>query len=303
MLLWNSDTPASIFARRRSGGSTSGLAAPMIRKLVGISSGSPAASRPSLSPAITLAKAGRVDVAHLGRAALVGADLDRVAAQCEDGPHAQRPRSQQLRLQGHEVPVARGELKDRLEPLVEQQRRTRDRRHLDRRRRVVGDVDGRHVVPQRASRRPDGGRVGIARRTELGRDREPAGGQHATESGRAHPGLIPSGAIMPTLTAQLVGGPTAVLEYAGLRWLTDPAFSPPGDYEGGLRKTTGPAVAADDVGAIDVVLLSHDHHSDNLDPEGRVFLPRAGRPDDGRGRGAAGRQRGRDRAVGVGGGR
>jgi len=81
---------------------------------------------------------------------------------------------------------------------------------------------------------------------------------------------------MPTLTAQLVGGPTAVLEYAGLRWLTDPAFSPPGEYEGGLRKTTGPAVAADDVGAIDVVLLSHDHHSDNLDPEGRAFLPRAG---------------------------
>jgi L-ascorbate metabolism protein UlaG (beta-lactamase superfamily) len=81
---------------------------------------------------------------------------------------------------------------------------------------------------------------------------------------------------MPTLTVQLVGGPTAVLHYAGLRWLTDPAFSPPGEYEGGLRRTTGPAVAADAVGAIDVVLLSHDHHSDNLDPDGRAFLPRAG---------------------------
>ncbi|MFL5902991.1 MAG: MBL fold metallo-hydrolase [Solirubrobacteraceae bacterium] len=81
---------------------------------------------------------------------------------------------------------------------------------------------------------------------------------------------------MPTLTVQLVGGPTAVLHYAGLRWLTDPAFSPPGEYEGGLRKTTGPAVTADAVGAIDVVLLSHDHHSDNLDPDGRAFLPRAG---------------------------
>jgi L-ascorbate metabolism protein UlaG (beta-lactamase superfamily) len=80
---------------------------------------------------------------------------------------------------------------------------------------------------------------------------------------------------MSTLTAQLVGGPTAILEYAGVRWLTDPALSPPGEYEGGLVKTTGPAVAADDMGAIDVVLLSHDHHSDNLDPEGRAFLPRA----------------------------
>jgi L-ascorbate metabolism protein UlaG (beta-lactamase superfamily) len=82
---------------------------------------------------------------------------------------------------------------------------------------------------------------------------------------------------MTTLTAQLVGGPTAVLEYAGLRWLTDPALSPPGEYEGGLVKTTGPALDLDAIGSIDVVLLSHDHHSDNLDPAGREFLPRAGR--------------------------
>ena len=82
---------------------------------------------------------------------------------------------------------------------------------------------------------------------------------------------------MTTLTAQLVGGPTAVLEYAGLRWLTDPSLSPPGEYAGGLVKTTGPAVDVDAIGPIDVVLLSHDHHSDNLDPAGRAFLPRAGR--------------------------
>ena len=80
-----------------------------------------------------------------------------------------------------------------------------------------------------------------------------------------------------TLTVRLVGGPTAVLDYAGLRLLTDPTFDPPGEHEGGLTKLTGPAVAADDVGAIDAVLLSHDHHSDNLDPGGRAFLPRAGR--------------------------
>jgi L-ascorbate metabolism protein UlaG (beta-lactamase superfamily) len=82
---------------------------------------------------------------------------------------------------------------------------------------------------------------------------------------------------MTTLTAQLVGGPTAILEYAGLRWLTDPSLSPPGEYEGGLVKTTGPAVDVDAIGPIDVVLLSHDHHSDNLDPAGREFLARAGR--------------------------
>ncbi|HTU86119.1 MAG TPA: MBL fold metallo-hydrolase [Solirubrobacteraceae bacterium] len=75
----------------------------------------------------------------------------------------------------------------------------------------------------------------------------------------------------------LVGGPTAVLEYAGLRWLTDPALSPPGEYAGGLVKTTGPAIDPEALEPIDVVLLSHDHHSDNLDPAGREFLPRAGR--------------------------
>ena len=74
----------------------------------------------------------------------------------------------------------------------------------------------------------------------------------------------------------LVGGPTAVFEYAALRWLTDPAFSAPGEYSG-LVKLTGPAIAPDAVGDVDVVLLSHDEHSDNLDPAGRAFLPQAGR--------------------------
>jgi L-ascorbate metabolism protein UlaG (beta-lactamase superfamily) len=82
---------------------------------------------------------------------------------------------------------------------------------------------------------------------------------------------------MTTLTAHLVGGPTAILEYAGLRWLTDPSLSSPGEYAGGLVKTTGPALDLREIEPIDVVLLSHDHHSDNLDPAGREFLPRAGR--------------------------
>jgi len=82
---------------------------------------------------------------------------------------------------------------------------------------------------------------------------------------------------MTSFTAQLVGGPTALLEYGGLRWLTDPALSPPGEYAGGLVKVTGPAVAPEALEPIDVVLLSHDQHSDNLDPGGRELLPRAGR--------------------------
>ena len=81
----------------------------------------------------------------------------------------------------------------------------------------------------------------------------------------------------PVLT--LVGGPTAIIEYAGIRLLTDPTFDEPGDYPSGsvtLHKLTGPALGPDKVGEIDVVLLSHDQHPDNLDAAGRAFLPRAG---------------------------
>jgi L-ascorbate metabolism protein UlaG (beta-lactamase superfamily) len=75
-----------------------------------------------------------------------------------------------------------------------------------------------------------------------------------------------------------IGGPTALLEYGGLRFLTDPTFDPPGgEYTTGpvtLRKTAGPAISADALD-YDVVLLSHDHHSDNLDHLGRLSLAKA----------------------------
>jgi L-ascorbate metabolism protein UlaG (beta-lactamase superfamily) len=80
---------------------------------------------------------------------------------------------------------------------------------------------------------------------------------------------------MSTLAIRLVGGPTAELEYAGVRFLTDPALSPPGEYAG-LTKVTGPAVDVTQAEPIDVVLLSHDQHSDNLDPGGREFLASVG---------------------------
>jgi L-ascorbate metabolism protein UlaG (beta-lactamase superfamily) len=86
----------------------------------------------------------------------------------------------------------------------------------------------------------------------------------------------PRDSVPAVLELTLIGGPTALLQYGGLRWLTDPAFSPPGEYAGGLVKTTGPALSPAQVEPIDVVLVSHDQHSDNLDPAGREFLPRAG---------------------------
>jgi L-ascorbate metabolism protein UlaG (beta-lactamase superfamily) len=78
----------------------------------------------------------------------------------------------------------------------------------------------------------------------------------------------------------LVGGPTLLIEWAGLRLLTDPTFDPAGSsYPLGpvaLTKTAGPAVGREKIGPIDLVLLSHDEHADNLDSAGRDFLPRAG---------------------------
>ncbi|MFD3665417.1 MBL fold metallo-hydrolase [Streptomyces sp. NPDC058659] len=77
------------------------------------------------------------------------------------------------------------------------------------------------------------------------------------------------------IPVRVLGGPTALFEYGGLRFLTDPTFDAPRDYPvpGGLLTKTAPASAAPaDLGRIDVVLLSHDEHPDNLDASGRALL-------------------------------
>jgi L-ascorbate metabolism protein UlaG (beta-lactamase superfamily) len=78
-----------------------------------------------------------------------------------------------------------------------------------------------------------------------------------------------------------IGGPTALLEIGGWRLLTDPTFDDPGrKYNFGWgtssRKVSGAAIASGALGPIDAVLLSHDHHDDNLDDAGRALLPSAG---------------------------
>jgi L-ascorbate metabolism protein UlaG (beta-lactamase superfamily) len=78
-----------------------------------------------------------------------------------------------------------------------------------------------------------------------------------------------------------IGGPTVLIEVGDWRLLTDPTFDPPGQsyrfgWGTGSRKLTGPAIAASALGPIDAVLLSHDHHDDNLDAAGRALLPSAG---------------------------
>jgi L-ascorbate metabolism protein UlaG (beta-lactamase superfamily) len=78
-----------------------------------------------------------------------------------------------------------------------------------------------------------------------------------------------------------IGGPTVLVEFDGWRILVDPTFDAPGRrYSFGWgtssRKTLGPALAVDDLGRIDIALVSHDHHADNLDDAGRELLPSAG---------------------------
>ncbi len=81
---------------------------------------------------------------------------------------------------------------------------------------------------------------------------------------------------MSTTTITWIGGPTAVLDYAGLRIVTDPTFDPPGSYsdpgETTLVKTAGPAFDRSELGPIDLILLSHHAHKDNLDYEGLELI-------------------------------
>ncbi len=87
---------------------------------------------------------------------------------------------------------------------------------------------------------------------------------------------------MTQIEITYVGGPTALIEVGGLKLLTDPTFEAPGRrYHFGWgamsRKLEGPATMPDRLGRIDAVLLSHDHHADNLDDAGRALLPTAAR--------------------------
>jgi len=68
----------------------------------------------------------------------------------------------------------------------------------------------------------------------------------------------------------VLGGPTTVVDIGGHRLVVDPTFDPPGEHAY-LTKLTGPAVAADTLGAVDAVLISHDQHPDNFDDDGRAM--------------------------------
>lgn len=81
-----------------------------------------------------------------------------------------------------------------------------------------------------------------------------------------------------SVDVRVLGGPTTLIEIGGLRLLTDPTFDDVRDYELApglvMSKTVRSPISADEIGAVDAVLLSHDRHPDNLDEAGRAYLGR-----------------------------
>jgi L-ascorbate metabolism protein UlaG (beta-lactamase superfamily) len=74
-----------------------------------------------------------------------------------------------------------------------------------------------------------------------------------------------------TISVRGFGGPTVTFRLGGVSFLTDPTFDAPGRYPIGDRALVKTAPADGRPGDVDVVLLSHDQHPDNLDHAGREF--------------------------------
>ncbi len=93
---------------------------------------------------------------------------------------------------------------------------------------------------------------------------------------------------MTTLKLTFIGSATLLIELQRgddvLRLVTDPVFDRPGTSHrvSGLEAftythLTEPALSADSLPPLDAVLLSHDHHKDNLDRSGRALSASASR--------------------------
>jgi len=82
------------------------------------------------------------------------------------------------------------------------------------------------------------------------------------------------------VTVTVIGGPTAKIQIGNRVFVTDPTFDGAGGSYGAgvvLHKTSAPALSVSEIGPVDVVLLSHDQHADNLDSAGRELLAKAAR--------------------------
>ena len=67
-----------------------------------------------------------------------------------------------------------------------------------------------------------------------------------------------------------------IIDINGFRIMTDPVLDSAGSlyhfgYGSVSRKLNNPAISADNIGPIDLVLLSHHQHQDNFDNAGKAF--------------------------------
>ena len=134
-----------------------------------------------------LRQSDRVDLVDAARARVV-ADLRRVAGDREDVADTFCVRAEQHRLEAHHRPVARREMRDRLEPaLALDRRRHHERAHAGARRRVVVDVDESDAsgLPQCTRGLDQARAVRAQRRIELDGDDPFVLAQRAGEAGLA----------------------------------------------------------------------------------------------------------------------
>ncbi|PGG99301.1 hypothetical protein AJ79_08568 [Helicocarpus griseus UAMH5409] len=79
-----------------------------------------------------------------------------------------------------------------------------------------------------------------------------------------------------SLTITHIGTATAIVDINGVKFLTDPFFSPAGsEWDLGiavLKNTEAPALGLENLPPINAILLSHEDHPDNLDELGRRLL-------------------------------
>ena len=115
-----------------------------------------------------------VEIEHrLGVGLIAGARI--VAAQHQEVADAERRRADQIALQREAVAVAAGQLQDRLDAVLVQDRRSGERAEMRARAGPVGDVDGVGDVLERHRLDQQLLRVARDRRRDLGRDDEAAG--------------------------------------------------------------------------------------------------------------------------------
>ena len=97
----------------------------------------------------------------------------------------------------------------------------------------------------------------------------------ADDAGQADNSSMTTTAEKIAVAVRLIGGPTTMIEIGGLRLLTDPTVgsrSRVGIANRTLAMARPPAVPVDEIGPIDVVLLSHEPHDGTVDDSGCRLL-------------------------------